>query len=296
MGAIDMNGLDPYLKSRRSQIDDAITKILDSCEWDPPVLRECVDYTLFGGKRLRSIILLAACESQGGNTDLAIPFGAGLEMIHAYSLVHDDLPCMDDDDYRRGKLTCHKKFGEALAVLCGDALLTMAFEIMLSPGNTSDDVKCNAAREIAAAAGPRGMVGGQVLDLLFEGKHADAEQVMKMYYMKTAALFEVSARVGAMLAQASQDSLEGLSSWGRHFGYAFQIIDDLEDIGENEKEEDKSTLIDALSFEGACKEARKALIGSLDCLFSLDLSDSFFVDLSRLYMNRLDLLSLSRDG
>lgn len=290
MGAMDTDDLAVYLETKRRQIDDAIMGIVDSYEWDLPVLRECIVYSLFGGKRLRSIILLEACESQGGNWDLAIPFGAGIEMIHAYSLVHDDLPCMDNDDYRRGKLTCHRKFGEALAVLCGDALLTMAFETMLYLGDAKEDIKSAAAREIATAAGPRGMVGGQVLDLLLEGKNADADLVTKMYSMKTAALFEVSAKVGALLAQAVPSSVHGLSSWGRKFGYAYQIIDDLEDVGESEKEEDKSTLMVALSFEGACKKAREALIGSLDSVSSLGLGKSVFADLSRLYMDKIDHL------
>lgn len=252
-----------YLDASRKDIDNAIAGIIEDYPWSLPVLKEAVSYSLFGGKRLRSIILLSACNDLGGSGPDALRFAAAIEMIHAYSLVHDDLPCMDDDDYRRGKPTCHKKFGEAVALLCGDALLTMAFETMLSCKAISIELAVKAAYEIAVAAGPRGMVGGQVMDLLLEGKTEQHLEVSGMYKMKTGALFEVSAKAGAILAGAHCHLIDAAARWGRLFGYAYQIIDDIEDSGQGGKEDSKDTLVKELSLKHACKEARDALEKSI---------------------------------
>ena len=282
-----MNAFNQYLEQRRAEIDASISGIVEAYQWDLPSLKECVSYSLFGGKRLRGIVLIEACQSCGCSFDIALPFAAGIEMIHAYSLVHDDLPCMDNDDYRRGQLTCHRKFGEAMAVLCGDALLTMAFEIMLSSTGARKDLVCRAVQEIASGSGPKGMVGGQVLDLELERKTPDPNQIMKMYSMKTGALFEVAARTGAIVGGAPDNLIDALGGWGRSFGYAYQIIDDISDIGESQKEEDKSTLVKALSFEEARKEAERALSDSICCLSVPGLDERFFVNLTELYINKL---------
>lgn len=283
--------LDKYLNESRMLIDSSIRKMLAEYPFEVPVLREAITYSLFGGKRLRGITLLSAYEAVGGTRQEAIPFAMGIEMIHAYSLVHDDLPCMDNDDFRRGKLTCHKKFGEAIALLCGDALLTMAFETMLSSrsGMHSDSV-IEATFEIAKAAGVQGMVGGQVLDLQLEGQRGDRSLVSRMYRMKTGALFEVSAKAAGILRSCPRELTEALSAWGRSFGYAYQIIDDLEDSGKSEKEAFKDTLIKEASAVEAYQEAKKALEESIGALERLGNKAWFMERLSRRYAQKLEIM------
>ncbi len=276
-----------YLDTMRKDIDNAISEIIEDYQWSLPVLKEAVSYSLFGGKRLRSIILLSSCSDLGGSGPGAMGFAAAIEMVHAYSLVHDDLPCMDNDDYRRGKPTCHKKFGEAVALLCGDALLTMAFETMLPCKTISMELAIRAAHEIAVAAGARGMVGGQVMDLLLEGKSEQHLEVSKMYKMKTGALFEVSAKAGAILAGADSRLINAVARWGCLFGYAYQIIDDIEDTGQGGKEDSKDTLVKELSLEHACKEARGALGKSIQAASIPGLNCPFMCCLSEMYSRKL---------
>lgn len=273
-----------YLEAKRKDIDNAVAEIIEGYQWNLPVLKEAVSYSLFGGKRLRSIILLSVYSGLGGFEPDAMRFAAAIEMIQAYSLVHDDLPCMDNDNYRRGKITCHKKFGEAIALLCGDALLTMAFETMLSSQAIRAELANRAAFEIAVAAGPRGMVGGQVLDLLLEGKTGEPCKVSRMYEMKTGALFEVSAKAGAVLADSPCQLADAAARWGRFFGYAYQIIDDLEDAGQGGTEEAKDTLVKELSQECACDEARNALVKSIQAASVPGFDQVFLKNLSRMYM------------
>lgn len=282
--------LDRYLEAKRKDVDRAIKEVIEAYAWIVPVLKDAVCYSISGGKRLRSIILLSIFDELSTSDDEPMAFATAVEMIQAYSLVHDDLPCMDDDDYRRGKPSCHKKFGEALALLCGDALLTMAFETMLSCKVACPDVVLQAALELAAAAGPCGMVGGQVLDLQFEGQVKSACNVSKMYQMKTGALFEGSARAGAVLAGAPSDVVERAASWGRVFGYAYQVLDDIEDADSDGKEQTKNTLLKTLTLEEVCDKASDALKMSIRLSSTIGGSQIFLKLLSQLYLGKANEL------
>ena len=227
------------LKAKKDRVDEALNHHLSLEAGYPETLIESIKYSLFsGGKRLRPILVLAAGEAVGGSEEPLLPFACAMEMIHTYSLIHDDLPSMDDDDYRRGRLTNHKVYGEAVAVLAGDALLTLAFKLMTGPG-MNDDLKpkpvIKAIREIADAAGLGGMVGGQVVDILSEGAAPDQETVNTIHEKKTGALIKACTAVGGLLAGGSEQEIEALKSYGGKIGLAFQIIDDILDI-EGEKE------------------------------------------------------------
>ncbi|MGE5580382.1 MAG: polyprenyl synthetase family protein [Bacillota bacterium] len=255
-----------------------------------PVLVEAMSYALDGGKRLRGAILLSFSEALGGSPDDALDFAAALEMIQAYSLVHDDLPCMDNDDFRRGKPSCHKQFGYATALLAGDALLTAAFEVAASSAATSprlpSDRIVRAITVLSQAAGPAGMVGGQVLDLAMEGRALGADRVREMYNLKTGALFQAAARIGAVLAGASQDQEEAAARWGSLFGYAFQVLDDLEDASQSQTEEEKDTLVRETSPDDARKEAEEALTAALTALERFGGRDTLARHLTAEYLKR----------
>lgn len=193
----------------------------------PEVLRSAMRYSLLsGGKRLRGCLLLAFCDMAGGDMVPALPFAASLEMIHAYSLIHDDLPAMDNDDLRRGKPTAHIVYGEAVAILAGDALLTHAFEIMTASRHPR---ALEAACEIAKAAGISGMLSGQTLDVTLEGSEPALDLVRRIHEGKTAALLTAPATAGLILANATADAIAAGRTYGYHLGLAFQIIDDLLD-------------------------------------------------------------------
>jgi geranylgeranyl diphosphate synthase type II len=185
-----------------------------------------------GGKRLRPILVIAGAEAVGGTPDLVLPTACALELIHTYSLIHDDLPAMDDDDYRRGRLTSHKVFGEAVAILAGDALLTLAFRLVAENSALVPNplVLREVVVEIAEAAGTFGMVGGQVVDIESEGKPVGAETLEYIHLHKTAALIRASLRVGALLANADRKALDAIGEAGRDLGLAFQIVDDILDV------------------------------------------------------------------
>ncbi|HAX62253.1 MAG TPA: polyprenyl synthetase [Elusimicrobia bacterium] len=219
--------LQAYLKKRKSIIDNALKKYFLKSADEPSSINTAMKYSVFaGGKRLRPILCFAACEICGGNPKNILPSACGIEMLHTYSLIHDDLPAMDNDDFRRGKLTSHKKFGEAVAILAGDGLLTKAFEII--------DPK--VVREIAIAAGTKGMVGGQVADLEMEGKRKKEKGKLEyIHEHKTAKMIEVSLKAGAILSNASSLKIKAISNYGRKIGLAFQIADDILDIIGNKK-------------------------------------------------------------
>jgi geranylgeranyl diphosphate synthase type II len=188
-------------------------------------------YSLFaGGKRLRPILCLAAAEACGGKTSAALPLACAVECIHTYSLVHDDLPSMDNDDLRRGRATCHKVFGDGIAILAGDALLTIAFEIAGYVKSTKRYDLREIVREIATAAGSRRLIAGQVADLEAEGRRINRAQLRYIHENKTAALLTASVRLGAMAANASAKQLAAITAFGRDLGLAFQVIDDILDV------------------------------------------------------------------
>ncbi len=227
--------LKDYMRATRAKVDAHLDSIVPAAEEAPHPLYQAVRHSLFaGGKRLRPILAVGACELADGEAEAAMAAACSLEMVHTYSLIHDDLPIMDDDSFRRGKPTCHKVFGEAMAMLAGDALLTMAFETLshVKP----PEVAARLAAELGRAAGPRGMVGGQVRDLMAEGKPADIETVEAIHREKTTALIRAAARMGAISAEAGPNTLEAISRYGERIGLAFQIADDILDVTASSEE------------------------------------------------------------
>jgi geranylgeranyl diphosphate synthase type II len=223
--------LKAYLRARQREIDRALDRYLPKANTKPATLHKAMRYSLFaGGKRLRPILCLAAAEACRGNVADALPLACALECIHTYSLVHDDLPSMDNDDFRRGRPTCHKVFGDGIAVLAGDALLTIAFEIVsrAKPAPLYD--MSTLLREIAAAAGSQKLIAGQVADLEAEGKNVKRDQLQFIHENKTAAILKSSVRLGAMSANAEAKKLSAITRFGQRLGLAFQIIDDILDV------------------------------------------------------------------
>jgi len=222
-----------YLKERKQWVDEAIDRYLPGEEQSPEDLFKAMRYSLFaGGKRIRPILCLAAAEavSQTGHPGSLLPVACALEYIHTYSLIHDDLPAMDNDDYRRGNPTSHKVFGEALAILAGDALLTEAFQLMTGrdlQAGTAPEVLLRVVQEIATAAGAFGMVGGQVDDVQAEGKPGDLDTLHRIHTRKTGAMIVVSLRAGALLAGGTEQELSALTNYGHRIGLVFQIADDI---------------------------------------------------------------------
>jgi geranylgeranyl diphosphate synthase type II len=223
----------PYLKEKRELVD-AFFREYYSKQHHPPVLQEAMLYSLCaGGKRIRPILALASYETCGGDPASIVPYASTLELIHTYSLIHDDLPAMDNDDLRRGKPTNHKVYGEAIAILAGDALLTEAFTILSDPSLSSGITVPNlmkALREIALASGLEGMVAGQVQDILSENKEPDAGTLQFIHTRKTGALLRASVRIGPLLFGSDQKVLDALTAYGNRIGLAFQVIDDILDI------------------------------------------------------------------
>ena len=220
-----------YLVSRQKLIERALDRYLPKADAKPATLHRAMRYSLFaGGKRLRPILCLAAAEACGGKIPNALPLACALECIHTYSLVHDDLPSMDDDDFRRGRPTCHKVFGDGIAILAGDALLTIAFEIVSNAKPTSRYDTSILLREIAVAAGSQRLIAGQVADLEAEGKNVKRDQLQFIHENKTAAILKSSVRLGAMSANADARKLSAVTRFGQRLGLAFQIIDDILDV------------------------------------------------------------------
>jgi geranylgeranyl diphosphate synthase type II len=225
-------GTDPVERGRRI-VEESLLAFLDEERCAAPArLREAMAYSLgAGGKRLRPVVLLASGTAWGGSEEMLLPFACALEYVHTYSLIHDDLPAMDDDDYRRGIPTCHRAFGEATAILAGDALLTEAFRIAAEAPLSAihPDRAIRATAILARSAGAEGMVGGQQLDLSGEGSGGGTAEVEAIHLRKTAALFEAASRMGAVLAGAGPDGEESLGRYGRALGLLFQVTDDLLD-------------------------------------------------------------------
>jgi len=223
--------LKDYLRERQALIEKALNGYLPRASAKPATIHKAMRYSLFaGGKRLRPILTLAAAEACGGDPENALPAACAVECIHTYSLIHDDLPCMDDDDLRRGRPTSHKVYGEGIAVLSGDALLTIAFEILAQAEPTSRYKVPALITELASASGSRWLIAGQVLDLENEGKKVTGETLKFIHRAKTAALLTSSIRLGAMSANATEAKLQNLTDFGQSLGLAFQVIDDILDV------------------------------------------------------------------
>jgi geranylgeranyl diphosphate synthase type II len=223
--------LKAYLRTRQKEIDRALDRYLPKANTKPATLHKAMRYSLFaGGKRLRPILCLAAAEACRGNIRNALPLACALECIHTYSLVHDDLPSMDDDDFRRGRPTCHKVFGDGIAILAGDALLTIAFEIVSTANPTPRYNISILVREVAVAAGSQKLIAGQVADLEAEGRRVKRDQLRFIHENKTAAILKSSVRLGAMSANADTKKLSAITRFGQRLGVAFQVIDDILDV------------------------------------------------------------------
>jgi geranylgeranyl diphosphate synthase type II len=246
------------LKSKQTLIDRALDRSLPKESVPPPTIHKAMRYSLFaGGKRLRPVLTLAAAEACGGKTGAALPLACAMECIHTYSLVHDDLPSMDNDDFRRGRATCHRVFGDGIAILAGDALLTVAFEIAAGAKPTRRYSVADFLREIASAAGSRKLIAGQVADLEAEGRKATRAQLRYIHENKTAAMISTSVRLGAMSASANEKQLQAITQFGRNLGLAFQVIDDILDVTQTSEKLGKSAGKDA----AAHKATYPAVIG-----------------------------------
>lgn len=267
-----MFDLKSYLKKKQGNVDAALGKIWDHFEPYPTQLVEAMRYSLeAGGKRLRPILCIAAAELVEGTETEVMDAACALELVHTYSLIHDDLPAMDDDDFRRGKPTCHKVFGEATAILAGDALLTAAFEVLArvswkSSNYSGDSVYLRIIHLIARASGASGMVQGQMMDLASEKKDVSWEDLKALHRLKTGALIEASLQVGAILGGGSSQQVAAVRSYGEHVGLAFQVADDVLDVegdysltgkpvGSDEKHQ-KATVPSVLGLETSKGHAR----------------------------------------
>jgi geranylgeranyl diphosphate synthase type II len=280
--SIAMN-LKAYLRSRRKEIDRALDYYLPKTNVKPATLHKAMRYSLFaGGKRLRPILCLAAAEACRGKVSNALPLACALECIHTYSLVHDDLPSMDNDDYRRGRPTCHRVFGDGIAVLAGDALLTIAFEIVSKAKTAPRYDMSTLLREIAIAAGSQKLIAGQVADLEAEGRKVKRDQLRFIHENKTAAILKSSIRLGAMSANADTKKLRAVTQFGHGLGLAFQVIDDILDVTQSSEILGKSAGKDI----AAKKATYPAVIG-------LEKSRA---EARRLTRQAHDALSVFRDG
>lgn len=258
--------LQRYIKQRCARVDRALERLLPKGRVKPATIHEAMRYSIFaGGKRLRPILCLAAGEACGGSEAKAMPLACAVECVHTYSLVHDDLPCMDDDDFRRGRPTSHKVYGEGMAVLTGDALLTIAFEMVTAARAGRRYSHRDMVKELALAAGSKNLIAGQVADLEGEGNHLGLAELRFVHERKTAALIRCSLRLGGMSADATPRQMVALSKFGLALGMAFQIMDDILDVtqtsehlgksaGKDVKSE-KSTYPALLGLAGAQKEA-----------------------------------------
>ena len=270
--------LEQELKEKTADIEKLLERMLPEEAGLQKTIFSAMRYSLMaGGKRIRPLLIAETYRFFGG-TDMALaePFMAAIEMIHTYSLIHDDLPCMDDDEYRRGRLTNHKVFGEALALLAGDALLTLAFEVMLEQKNVPAEALIETVREVAMCAGNFGMVGGQVIDLDSEGRQISEEELRKLHAGKTGALFIAAVRSGARLSGAASDELLALTKFADLLGLAFQITDDILDVegdaaqmgkaAHSDEKKHKSTYVTLYTLEGAKALAQKTVDEALGCL------------------------------
>lgn len=277
---MNTNKNEQLTRTYMEMIDDTVQSYIIT-EGDPyDAAKEAMIYSLTsGGKRIRSILVLEFCRINGGDINKALPIAAAIEMIHAYSLIHDDLPCMDDDEMRRGKPSCHAKFGESTALLAGDALLTLAFEV-ISTASTIDMLSAEgclrAIRVLASCAGIDGMVGGQVMDLLDEGKVIDEQTLNVTHLKKTGALIKAACKLGVIAANGSAAEMKKAEEFAQSFGLAFQIVDDILDVIGDEKtlgkpngsdaDNRKTTYVTLYGLESAKNIATKTTVRALNIL------------------------------
>ena len=272
------SSLKTYLSARQRNIDRALNAALPPATRKPATIHKAMRYSLFAGgaKRLRPILCLAAAETCGGDPAAAMPLACAVECIHTYSLIHDDLPSMDNDDFRRGQPTCHKVFGDGMAVLAGDALLTFAFELVARADGWPRYGTRDLLEELAVTSGSLKLIAGQVTDLEGEHKQLNEKQLRYIHEAKTAALLTTAIRFGAMSANATPTRLQALTGFGRALGLAFQVIDDILDVTQTSEKLGKSagkdiaaqkaTYPSILGLEGARHEARRLTSAAHDAL------------------------------
>jgi geranylgeranyl diphosphate synthase type II len=291
-----------YLAQKRIAVDKALESLVPPATTFPPKVFEAMRYSLFaGGKRVRPIFALASAEALGAKTAGLLPIAGALELIHTYSLIHDDLPAMDDDDLRRGRPTCHKVYGEAIAILAGDGLLNRAFEVLsdLRRLKTVTAVRLIAiTREISLASGVFGMVGGQVVDMESEGKDVDLPTLEYIHTHKTGALIRASVRTGAIYAKASEKRLKALTRYGERVGLAFQIADDILDIVGSREEtgkdvgsdmkKGKKTFPSFYGLEESRKRAKEVADQALDALKDFDRKADPLRELAKYIVTRVN--------
>lgn len=284
-------------KKRQALVERALKEELDRTPVLDDTLRASMAYSLMaGGKRLRPVLLMAAADAVGADGTKFLPVACALEMIHTYSLIHDDLPAMDNDDLRRGKPTNHVVYGEGIAILAGDALLTLAFTVILRQKAVPAEALLRVVDEISRAAGAEGMVGGQVLDLEAENRQISMEELRRVHTGKTGALFRAALRSGAILAGASEEQMFALTTYADHFGLAFQITDDILDVignaeeigkpvGSDEKNH-KSTYVTLTSLEMAQELARRTVAEAEAALSVFGQEAAFLRELVAYLVNR----------
>ncbi len=287
--------MDEYINKIENYLENSFT-IKNSC-----IQKDIVDamkYSLSaGGKRIRPILVLEFYKMCGGKEDI-LPIACSVEMIHTFSLIHDDLPCMDDDDYRRGKLSCHKKYGEALALLAGDNLATLPYEIISDAafnGIISFETATKVIKELTSSVGYNGMIGGQVIDLISEDKFIDAKTLTNLDLLKTGALIKTSCVIGCILANASKDKINKAIKFAENLGIAFQIIDDILDVTgsfellgkpiNSDNECKKSTYVSIFGLEEAKKKANELTQNAMSFLTGFD-DNQFITDLTMMLLER----------
>jgi geranylgeranyl diphosphate synthase type II len=286
-----------YLKTQSERIEQHLDHLIPKREGPHQHLFEAARYALLGGgKRLRPILTLTTTHLLRGNTALALTPACTLEMIHTYSLIHDDLPCMDDDDYRRGQLTVHKKYSEGHAVLTGDYLLTYAFEVLATDTRLSPEQRTQLIAILARQIGSEGMIGGQVMDLAFEGKKVPLKMLKLLHRKKTAALITAALEFGGIVADAPPHQLECLRQFGESIGLAFQVVDDILDVTSSQAKHgravasdilnDKSTYVSLLGLEQAQACAASFYQQAIQALQALPYDTSLLVGLADFIVKR----------
>ncbi|MFD5262152.1 (2E,6E)-farnesyl diphosphate synthase [Bacillus wiedmannii] len=289
---------DTFLKESKTFVEEKLVSYANELQC-PNVLREAMAYSLeAGGKRLRPLLLFATLQAFGKERNLGIGAACALEMIHTYSLVHDDLPCMDDDELRRGKPTNHKVFGEAMAVLAGDGLLTYAFQVIMAyeQKEISAEKKVRLVLELAKAAGPEGMVGGQVADMEAEGKQLTIDELEYIHKHKTGKLLEFAVLAGSILSDATEEQEEKLLAFAKYIGLAFQIRDDILDVEGTEEEigkpigsdvsNEKSTYTTLFTVDRAKDILEETIAKAKGAIRSLQLQDEYLLSICDLIAKR----------
>lgn len=287
---LNMEAIEDYIKNKTSVVEKRLDEIVAEKNLPYNSLFQAARYSLLGGgKRLRPILALATAEMCGESPENALDPACALEMIHTYSLIHDDLPCMDDDDLRRGKPSLHKAFPEGHAVLAGDFLLTYAFEIITHAPSLSLQQKIELVRLLAKNSGAEGMIGGQIMDIESEGKSISVEFLRDIHQRKTGALINTAIQFGGVIAQVSPSHMGILKEFGFELGFAFQVIDDVLDVTSNKNSDmknNKFTFVTLLGLEKAKKLAETHYINALEKLEKLPMDTSLLRSIAKLLVYR----------